>query len=52
MLASEPVVAGMRDKLIHADASAYLKAVWRTGHEELPSLVAQIEALLDEFESS
>lgn len=46
------VMAGMRDKLIHAYAGVDLQVVWRTVHEELPSVVAQVEALLAEFESS
>ena len=46
------VMAGMRDKLIHAYAGVDLQVVWRTVHEELPSVVAQLEALLAEFESS
>lgn len=45
-------MAGMRDKLIHAYSGVDLKMVWRTVHEELPAVMAQIEALLRELEAS
>jgi uncharacterized protein with HEPN domain len=46
------VMAGMRDKLIHAYAGVDLQVVWRTVHEELPAVLVHIEALLRELEVS
>ncbi|MBI4394012.1 MAG: DUF86 domain-containing protein [Euryarchaeota archaeon] len=40
-------IAGMRDKLIHAYFEVDLDVVWRTVAEELPTLVRELEGILE-----
>jgi uncharacterized protein with HEPN domain len=40
-------MAGIRDKLIHDYFGVDLRVVWRTLHEDLPPLRAQIAQILD-----
>jgi len=44
-------MAGMRDRLIHGYATIDLEIVWTTVEAEIPTLVAQLETVRDEFEN-
>lgn len=41
-------IIGMRHKLIHGYFKINLNIVWRTGQEELPALIAELEKILGE----
>ncbi len=41
-------MAGIRDKLIHDYVSVNLEVVWKTVMEDLPTLLPQIQRVLDE----
>ena len=42
-------IAGTRDKLIHEYFGVNLAVVWRTVQDDLPRLVEQLQALLQDF---
>jgi uncharacterized protein with HEPN domain len=42
------LIAGMRDKLIHAYDAVDLEEVWRTGEKDVPELLRFVEPLLPE----
>ena len=42
-------IAGTRDKLIHDYIGVNLSVVWRTLQDDLPSLIGQLETLLNDF---
>jgi len=46
------LMTGMRDKLIHAYAGVDLRVVWRTIHDELPGVVAGIQALVSNLDEA
>jgi len=39
-------MSGMRDKLIHQYFGVDLDTVWKTVHEDLPTIVPQIEKVI------
>jgi len=41
-----PLIAGMRDRLIHGYDTVDLNAVWNTAVRDIPALVIQLEPLL------
>lgn len=41
-------MAGIRDKLVHDYVSVNLEVVWKTVTEDLPSLLPQIQRVIDE----
>ena len=43
-------MAGMRDVLIHFYTGVDLAVVWKTVHEELPAIVANVSKLLEEID--
>ena len=45
-------MSGMRDKLVHDYFGVNLEVVWKTIHEDLPPLVATLQALIDEIQRS
>jgi uncharacterized protein with HEPN domain len=42
------VMSGMRDKLIHHYTGVNLKVVWKTVHEDVPSLIQLIQEIVRE----
>jgi uncharacterized protein with HEPN domain len=42
-----PVLVGMRNRLTHAYFSINLDVVWSTSTEDIPSLISELEKLLD-----
>lgn len=40
-------MAGIRDKLIHDYVSVNLEVVWKTIHEDLPPLMAQLDKIIE-----
>ena len=41
------IIIGMRNRLIHAYFSINLDVVWKTSTEDIPSLIKELERLLD-----
>lgn len=41
-------MAGIRDRLIHRYFGVDLRVVWKTVHEDLPTLIRAIERILDD----
>lgn len=42
-------ISGTRDKLIHEYFGVNLSVIWRTVQEDLPPLIEQLKALLEDF---
>jgi uncharacterized protein with HEPN domain len=42
-------IVGTRDKLIHEYFGVNLNVVWRTVKEDLPTLITQLTAILDDY---
>lgn len=45
-----PLIAGMRDKLIHGYDIVDLERVWQTANKDVPELLTQITPLLPRSE--
>ena len=43
-------IAGMRDKLIHDYINVDLDMVWETATKDVPLLIPQIQAIIDDLE--
>jgi len=43
-------MARMRDKLVHDYFGVDLEVVWKTIHEDLPPLIAALQALIDDLQ--
>jgi uncharacterized protein with HEPN domain len=45
-------MAAMRDKLVHDYFGVNLEVVWKTIHEDLPPLIAELQSLIEELQTT